>query len=366
MIARSTRLMVLLAALWGSTLATEATDPPGPRHDGAAPLIESWAPGVFDGDACPTIGTGTVSYRVDATVLMPLVFTAVPIASRSNVGAAAFTAYDCAQIGAGRLRAFEFFARSFPERARGLNRLGFLREVVRLTAAGPEGTAHFGVVSSTREESVEDAKRALDHTIAGQRYSFISGIIAQTEASNAVQAMTLVGSWASAGDLYRTVRPVWGTEPPSYVRTIPNDRHQNYQSPVGFLGSLETSLRRVAMAVADGKGSLKPSVAYVHNGHVYHLDVSTAGRDADRARDYAAQGLVQHAGNVWQIGYRIVADTRKEVETFAVWVELPTRSPDDAFTPPITPLAFQFRPRSFLELRAVRTAPAALPGSVGR
>jgi len=304
------------------------------------------------------LGGGTVSYRVDATVLVPLVFTAVPIAHRTDVGVAAFSIYDCAEASHERLRAFEFFAGSFPDRARGLNRLGLLREAVRLQSTGPAGTAHFGVISANREKSVEEAEQAIDGaTLDGQPYAFISGIIGPTEASNAVMRTTLPGRWTNAHDLYRDVRPVWASGPLAYMRTVPNAEHQAYQSPVGFLGSLQISLRSVAVAATRGDIRGRPSVAYVHNGHVYQLVVSNFRVDDKEGRDCMAQGLVSPSSNVWRIEYRILDERREQVGAFRIWAELPGAPVNDPFAAPIVPLAFEFRPRSFLELRAVRTAP---------
>src|SRR3990167_7224345 len=137
----------ILAALGTWSIATATADlqdaPP-------APAIESWAPGVFDGGACPASGNDTATYRVDATVLLPLGLGSVPIASRTNVGVATFSVYDCVQAGRARLRALEFFAGSFPDRARGLNRLGGLREAIRLRPSGPVATAQFGGISANR------------------------------------------------------------------------------------------------------------------------------------------------------------------------------------------------------------------------
>ena len=70
------------------------------------------------------------------------------------------TARDFAETQDARVRAYEFFAASLPDRARGLNRLGFLREVVRLTATGADWTAHFGVIAANREDTRKAAEQA--------------------------------------------------------------------------------------------------------------------------------------------------------------------------------------------------------------
>ena len=95
-----------------------------------------------------------VAFRVDALVRLPLLIAKIPIASRENVGVTTFSArYFTTDRGTG-VRAYEFYAASFPDRARGLNRLGFLREAVVVARTGIIETAQFGVISSEREDSM--------------------------------------------------------------------------------------------------------------------------------------------------------------------------------------------------------------------
>ncbi len=341
----------LLAALGTWTIATATGDlqdaPP-------APAIEAWAPGVFDGGACPASGNATATYRVDATVLLPLGLGSVPIASRTNVGVATFSVYDCAQEGRARLRALEFFAGSFPDRARGLNRLGFLREATRIGQAGPEETAYFGVITANREESLREAEKSIEQSTDAQLYSVIDGLVGSAQASNTVVRMSLPGRWTNARELYGTVRPIWETRAPDRRPELSNDRHQAYQAPLAFLGALQHSLRGVAAWVARGGGNAPAPVPYVHNSRVYRFRVLNQRADRQQSRNFSEQGLIAPSTVLRRIEYRIVNDKQDEVETFKVWVELPDKGLDDPMAPPIVPVAFDFRPRSFLQLRAVR------------
>lgn len=338
----------ILSAVVAATL----TAPAQASNRPPVPWVESWAPGVFDEGACPSLGT--VTYRIDATVLLPLLVTAVPVTRRADVGVATFAAYDCPGTGDARLRALEFFAGSFPERARGLNRLGFLREVVRFGRSGPEGTAHFGVITANREESVEQAKQALDQHADAQPYTVIDGRITPAGASNTVTRMTLPGRWTSAGELYRTVQPIWIATPPTDERVFPNVDGQAFSAPVGFLGALQISLH--GLEGVEGRRNRRAPVAYVHNGRAFTLDVSDTTVDRNQQRTFAQQGVVSPSAVIHRITYRILDNRRREVETFRVWVEWPAPSVPDPLPPPLVPVAFEFRPRSFLELRAVRAA----------
>ena len=103
-----------------------------------------------------------VRYQVNATVLIPLLVTSIPLVTRELVGFGSAAARDFRAEDGGWLRTYEFFAVSIPEQARGMNRMGFLREAVRVGADGNQWTAHFGVISSKWEETRNEAERNLD------------------------------------------------------------------------------------------------------------------------------------------------------------------------------------------------------------
>lgn len=350
---------LLTAALPRSAAQVGASPPPAPR---TAPWIELRAPGAFRGDR---VVETDVTYRVDATVLLPLLFTAVPIASRDNVGIGSFSARDLRDGNAARVRALEFFAASYPDRARGLNRLGFLREATGMTRNEPVWTAHFGVISANREDSREAAEQALDREAELQPYSIIDGFIDAGGAASTVTRLALNGRWTGAGQLYDEVRPLWTERPPDYERHIPNRERRLYSEPWGFLGGLQASLLAIASDRIRGENPQKRHryQSYVHNGHVFRFEIRGVEADAQRAAAYATAGWVVDRRALRRIEYRILDDRGDEVETFQVWVELPAVYENDAPAEPVVPVAFEFRPRAFLELRAERTAdrPAASP-----
>ncbi len=133
-----------VAAQQLETVLSDATETTFER----VPLIDLHAYGVFDLTR-PAARSARVDYQVNATVLVPLLFTSIPFVSRDDVGVASFTARDFDEAGE-TLRAFEFFAASDPARARGLNRLGFFREAVALGDDGARWTAQFGVMTIDR------------------------------------------------------------------------------------------------------------------------------------------------------------------------------------------------------------------------
>lgn len=97
-------------------------------------------------------------YRMDATILL----LGAPLFTRERAGGA----YASVEIGRGTgapAIALQFAAGSFPSRAHGLNRFGILREAV----VEQPGTVEFsfaGLMTRAREESFEQARRALEAT----------------------------------------------------------------------------------------------------------------------------------------------------------------------------------------------------------
>ena len=76
---------------------------------GRIPMIEALAPGAFD-PGVPAQVEAEVTYRVDATIRLPLLFGSIPVAGRTDVGIASFRVRDLARPapGARTLRAYEF------------------------------------------------------------------------------------------------------------------------------------------------------------------------------------------------------------------------------------------------------------------
>ena len=298
---------------------------------------------------------------------VPLLFGSVPVADRDAVGVASFRVRDLADPtgeATRTVRAYEFFAASDPERARGLNRLGFLREAAWIEDHVTRRTVQFGVVSSDRAGSRAEAGRNLDDGDPGraQAVSVVDTVIGPAGTRSEVVHLSVGGLWQQADDLYDEVRPRWGAERPDDAGTLLNDPPR-YDRPVGFLGALQASLRQAAEAVASGGGRADARHRYVHDDALYVLARRGCRTDDKRARTYRKEGLIGAGNEVHRLDYRIetVRGGRK-IESFRLWVVLPSvpaGAPEDGA--PILPLAFEFRPRKYLELRARRIPPPAAP-----
>ena len=105
---------------------------------------------------------GQQRYRIDATIVL----FGLPVFTRPGVG----SGWAKVEERAGE-RKLQFAAGSWPEQARGLNRLGFVEERV-----SGSGSKYFGFMTASAEESFAEAQRALEAS-AGEdaKYTAIAG-----------------------------------------------------------------------------------------------------------------------------------------------------------------------------------------------
>src|SRR5579883_2807687 len=96
-------------------------------------------------------------YRADAQIII----LGLPLLHRGGVGGGSAVWRESVLSQGDRLRFLEFTGYSLPERASGLNRVGFIRELARLEDAEPTESIYFGVMTSSPEESAEEARKAI-------------------------------------------------------------------------------------------------------------------------------------------------------------------------------------------------------------
>ena len=129
---------------------------------------------------------------------------------------------------------------------------------------------------------------------------------------------------------------------------------------MGFLGGLQWSLQTAAADVSRGEEPSKYRYPFVHNGKVFYLEVRGHAVDDRRQRRYAEAGLMASDAVLHRFNFRILDDKRDTVQSFELWAALPVTWASPLVTP-VIPLAFEFKARAFLELRAVRVLDASAP-----
>ena len=313
------------------------------------PQIEVRAPRAFGEHARVPDRQYRVRYRVDATVLFPLF--SIPLARRDNVGFASTVIQDFQEESGQVTRAYELFSTSFPERARGLNRMGFIREAVGMGPDGARWTAHFGALSSNPEESRGEVALDGDETL--QSYTVMDGFTDRTHATSTDVRLLLDGTWRSPTIFYAALIRAWSvTEPDTETRSQPQTEVPQME-PLGFLGIVMKSLRVAAMDVERTSNPRKLRYPFAHKGELMFLMLEGHSVDGRRQRSYVADGLVAPDVPVHRLDYRILDRGGGSVQKFRVWTVLPSGQGSDG-ADPVLPLAFQFKAKSFLELYAVR------------
>ena len=357
--ARGRILAWLVVVLVGVATVTRTQEAVPPR----VPWFETRAPGAFGDSSVAASREWAVAFRVDALVRLPLLIAKIPIASRENVGVTTFSTRDFITNAGTGVRAYEFYAASFPDRARGLNRLGFLREAVVVVDTTIIETAQFGVISSEREDSMAKVEEVLDNDAEVLPYSVVDTLITVAGAESRVLQLLMAGQWETAAELQDDVRPRWDAEEPTYTRHFSNDDRSGYETPLAFFSGLQVSMQAVANAVAAGENprDTQRYQPYVNNSRPLRFELRKVARDNKRAEEYARGGWVENPEALRRLEYRLRDARGKEVDRFKVWVELRASSPDDPFPPPHLPVAYEYEPAGYLRLRAVRVALPPVP-----
>ena len=353
-------LIVLLVGVVTVARTQEPTPP-------VVPWFETRAPGAFSDPRVAASQEWEVAFRVDALVRLPLLIAKIPIASRDNVGVTTFLTRDFITEPGTGVRAYEFYAASFPDRARGLNRLGFLREAVVVADTSIIETAQFGVISSEREDSMAKVEAVMDNDAEQLPYSIVDTLITTAGAESRVLQLLMAGQWATAAELHDDVRPRWNAEEPTYTRHLSNEDRTGYETPLAFFSGLQVSMQAVANAVAAGEDprDTQRYQPYVNNSRPFRFELRKIARDEKRAEEYARGGWLENPEALRRLEYRLRDARGKEVDRFKVWVELRASRPDDPFPPPHLPVAYEYEPAGYLRLRAVRV-PVPTPISSDR
>jgi len=275
-------------------------------------------------------------YRADANIML----FGITIFSRSDVGGG-FARIVETNGPAGGVRLL-FVSGSRPDRAHGLNRMGYIEETI---GEGRAARAEYlGFMTASGEESLADAKKALHGPAAGQ-VEFVAsrGEIDDTSARSTVRHMPLPSSarWTDAPRLLETVqedlsKPGGGFAQADLSR---GDR------PGTFLYTVLSMVRSTARA-NDG--------SFVHNGKLFRLH-AVKRPDAKAGAQFTQAHLIASPNNAVELS-GLIRNAKTGVETtFRVWF--------DRTSPNSLPLRFEFQPKSYLKL-VFEAQPATDPAMV--
>lgn len=275
----------------------------------------------------PRPAVGTRQYRVDATILL----FSLPIFTRAAVGKG--HARHVVNDSSGRsVHELEFAAGSLPERARGLNRLGMIRETVAEADTGILEASYFGFMTASKEESLGEARKALNNPLAQSMFVAIEGQSRPGEAHSR-RARFYADAKTGWNDYDHLER-----EAVAAVRNPAQASGENrFQS--GTSGAAApTFLFALYRAVSSGESQWKQT--YVYSGARYELTTSRKP-DSRTGRRFAEKGLVSQPESVIVLSGTIRNLMTGDKTPFRIWTEKMGRS---------VPLRIEYQPRSFLQL----------------
>jgi hypothetical protein len=131
-------------------------------------------------------------YRATAQILV----LSIPLVRWPNVGggSAVWRETELPQKRCVRLLEFTGFSR--PERAAGLNRLGFIREISRIAENGATESLYFGLMTASPEETAEEARKSLHSTAKQAAYTAIDGRIGDGMVKTVVAHFEAPSQWS--------------------------------------------------------------------------------------------------------------------------------------------------------------------------
>ena len=262
-------------------------------------------------------------YRADAQVII----LSVPLLHRTSVGGGSVQWSEWAEANGGAQRLIEFLGFSAPERAAGLNRLGFIRELTRIAPGGIRDAVYFGLMTASNEESAEEARKALHSNATESAYTVIEGRIAG-DASTSALAHFVGPSRISAerrGELVTMgLRALSGVPvQPAGFTLAP--------SPPPFLNALADALL----------GPPQLESRYVYAGRLYRLWLHKTA-DPKATEYFQKRKLIAPGAKVVRAWGTVRREAGGKDTQFGIWVEEGNRRP--------IPLRIEYQAKSYLRL----------------
>ena len=260
-------------------------------------------------------------YRVDAQVVL----FSVTLLRRAGVGAGT-AAWRESSEGDGSTRVLEFAAYSLPERAAGLNRLGFIQEKIRLTETGMAEAIYFGLMTASAEESAEEARKALHPTASQVAYTAVDAHIQDHSMETATAHFTAPSALSASHrtQLEQMARQALAAAPRKSVALSLDG-----ESPPPFLEALAELLRQ------PNRGGGR----YIYNGRLYRLWLRRTA-DPKAGEHFRTRGLA--SGPVVAVTGKLQRVSGGKPIDFRLWVEQSAAHP--------VPLRIEYQPKSYLRL----------------
>jgi hypothetical protein len=248
-------------------------------------------------------------YRANAVIL----FCGVQIFSKSGVGGGYAVVEEIHSAGNTQI-ALQFAGGSWPDKAHGVNRLGFIQENVTEKPTGENIEArYFGFMTSSAEKNFDQAKQSFtDGASKPVPYTATQGAASGGHFPSTIYRMFLPNSlgWADCPKLIRDIRSTIDGSNGTAQEPVP------YKTPNTFLNSVRQALLNPSEKT---EGSL------VYNGKLFTL---TTEKQAD--------------GTLMRLNGTLHETATGQKSTFRLWYE----KDSDSFLP----VRIEYRAKSFLKL----------------
>ncbi len=280
-------------------------------------------------DAHPPASDLTSSYQRNYNATAVVSVFGIRIFSRNGVGGGR-AHLDESGAAAKRHVHLEFVAGSQPERAHGLNRMGYIEESVEEFNAQLQNAAYFGFITANSEESLAQAKAALnnnDKKEAQVPYTAARGEVSQTSARYNVCHLLMPSSlrWTAALAASKEIR--------TNFKTAGQDKSLTLDQP------LDTFLYAVVSAIrSDAKNG---QVKFLHNGKLFQL-ITEKRDDPKTGIHFIEAGLASSSQQIQQLSGIILNLSTNSKTSFHLWFNHQDANP--------LPLRFEFDPKSYLKL----------------
>ena len=251
-------------------------------------------------------------YVANATVTL----FSIPLVSKSGVG----SGYAVVEQ-AGRTVAIQFGAGSWPESARGLNRLGFIQEgVIEERPGSPAECAWLAFMTTSQEKNLEQAKKALEASSGMIPYSASQGYGRNGSFASRVDRLEFPSHYT-----WRDVNPLVEKARQTMTGNAPEQ-----QDETDYADRPATFLYMVRKAMLDARPRTTGSLVF--NRKEFQLDTQKEP-DASAAAHFAGKELVSPSSVVTRMNAVLTRVSTGEKTPFRLWYE--------AGAAPALPLRFE-------------------------
>lgn len=267
-------------------------------------------------------------YRADAVISL----FSIPIFSKAGVGSG-FAFVENLEGAGSDTRRLGFGGGSWPDKAHGLNRLGYIHETVVESVGGLSQSSYFGFMSTSQEERLEEARAAINQS---QQEAIFSAIRGETRPGTYSARFTRFLSKDAVN--WRFWRKVADAAQKSFDGECLSKREERGApgNPEMVLPTLLYSLLRVR---ETGFAPLRTTFIY---GGVQRSLETSAAPDAKTGDKLRQRGIVMNAKSVVRMAGTIRNLKLGTKTHFSVWWDRDSNSP--------LPVRIELEPKSFLRL----------------